>query len=54
MDRRVGGNDRHATFNLHVLDAHNLLEAVTTLENLRQEAVSHIQLGHRRRCVQLA
>jgi hypothetical protein len=31
MDRRVGGDDRHTTFNLHDLDANNLPEAVTTL-----------------------
>jgi hypothetical protein len=45
MDRRVGGDDRHTTFNLHDLDANNLPEAVTTLQNPRQDAVSHIQLG---------
>jgi hypothetical protein len=50
MDRRVGGDYHHATFNLHELDANTPLEAVTTLQNLRQDAVSHIQLGHRRRC----
>jgi hypothetical protein len=50
MDRRVGGDYHHATFNLHELDANTPLEAVTTLQNLRQDAVSHIQFGHRRRC----
>ena len=43
-----------ATINLHELAANNPPEAVTTLQNLRQDAVSHIQLGHCRRCVQLA